>query len=139
GYGVTGGPVNQVTPEGLPVLFVKDLPPKSEVKELEVTRPEVYYGEIPNEYVIVKTKSKEFDYPKGEENVYTTYDGKGGVEINSPLRRFLYALRFGSLKLFLSSDVTAESRILYYRNIKERVAKIAPFLPTVIPIPNSCH
>ncbi|KKR16741.1 MAG: hypothetical protein UT77_C0002G0130 [Candidatus Daviesbacteria bacterium GW2011_GWC2_40_12] len=128
GYGVTGGPVNQVTPEGLPVLFVKDLPPKSEVKELEVTRPEVYYGEIPNEYVIVKTKSKEFDYPKGEENVYTTYDGKGGVEINSPLRRFLYALRFGSLKLFLSSDVTAESRILYYRNIKERVAKIAPFL-----------
>ncbi|OGE19067.1 hypothetical protein A2871_01815, partial [Candidatus Daviesbacteria bacterium RIFCSPHIGHO2_01_FULL_41_23] len=128
GYGVAGGPVNQVTPEGLPVLFVKDLPPKSEVKELEVTRPEVYYGEIPNEYVIVKTKSKEFDYPKGEENVYTTYAGAGGVEINSPLRRFLYALRFASLKLFLSSDVTKESRILYYRNIKERVSKIAPFL-----------
>jgi len=128
GYGVAGGPVNQVTPEGLPVLFVKDLPPKSEVKELEVTRPEVYYGEIPNDYVIVKTKSKEFDYPKGDENVYTTYGGVGGVEINSPLRRFLYALRFGSLKLFLSADVTSESRILYYRNIKERVAKIAPFL-----------
>ncbi len=128
GYGVAAGPVNQVTPEGLPVLFVKDLPPKSEVKELEISRPEVYYGEIPNDYVIVKTKSKEFDYPKGEENVYTTYAGKGGVEINSPLRRFLYGLRFGSLKLFLSSDVTKESRILYYRNIKERVAKIAPFL-----------
>ncbi|MBI3070078.1 MAG: UPF0182 family protein, partial [Candidatus Levybacteria bacterium] len=128
GYGVAGGPVNQVTPEGLPVLFVKDLPPKSEVKELEISRPEVYYGEIPNEYVIVKTKSKEFDYPKGEENVYTTYTGVGGVEINSPLRRFFYALRFGSLKLFLSSDVTKESRILYYRDIKERVLKIAPFL-----------
>ncbi len=128
GYGVAGGPVNQVTPEGLPVLFVKDLPPKSEVKELEISRPEVYYGEIPNEYVIVKTKSKEFDYPKGEENVYTTYTGVGGVEINSPLRRFFYALRFSSLKLFLSSDVTKESRILYYRNIKERVLKIAPFL-----------
>ena len=128
GYGIAAGPVNQVTPEGLPVLFVKDLPPKSEVKELEVTRPEVYYGEIPNEYVIVKTKSKEFDYPKGEENVYSNYSGKGGVEINSPVRRLLYALRFGSLKLFLSSDITKESRILYYRNIKERVSKIAPFL-----------
>jgi hypothetical protein len=128
GYGVAAGPVNQVTPEGLPVLFVKDLPPKSEVKELEVSRPEVYYGEIPNEYVIVKTKSKEFDYPKGEENVYSTYEGKGGVEMNSLLRRFLYAIRFGSLKLFLSSDITKESRILYYRNIEERVSKIAPFL-----------
>jgi hypothetical protein len=128
GYGIAAGPVNQVTPEGLPVLFVKDLPPKSEVKELEVTRPEVYYGEIPNEYVIVKTKSREFDYPKGEENVYSNYAGKGGVEINSPIRRLLYALRFGSLKLFLSSDITKESRIMYYRNIKERVSKIAPFL-----------
>ena len=128
GYGLAAGPVNQVTPEGLPVLFVKDLPPKSEVKELEITRPEVYYGEIPNEYVIVKTKSKEFDYPKGEENVYSNYAGKGGVEINSPIRRLLYAIRFGSLKLFLSSDITKESRILYYRNIKERVSKIAPFL-----------
>ena len=128
GYGAAVGPVNQVTPEGLPVLFVKDLPPKSEVKELTITRPEVYYGEIPNEYVIVKTKSKEFDYPKGEENVYSTYAGSGGVEINSLSRRLLYAIRFGSLKLFLSSDVTKESRILYYRNIKERVSKIAPFL-----------
>ncbi|MBI1982247.1 MAG: UPF0182 family protein [Candidatus Levybacteria bacterium] len=128
GYGVAGGPVNQVTPEGLPVLFVKDLPPKSEVKELEVTKPEVYYGEISNEYVVVKTKSKEFDYPKGEENVYTSYAGRGGVEINSPLRRLFYSLRFGSLKLFLSSDVTAQSRILYYRSIKERVSKIVPFL-----------
>ncbi len=128
GFGVAGGPVNQVTPEGLPVLFIKDLPPKSEVKELSIERPEIYYGELVNDYVIVKTKSKEFDYPKGEENVYTTYAGTGGVEINSPLRRFLFALRFGSLKLFLSNDVTNESRILYYRNIKERVAKIAPFL-----------
>ncbi len=128
GYGVAAGPVNQVTPEGLPVLFVKDLPPKSEVKELSVTRPEIYYGEILNDYVIAKTKSKEFDYPKGEENVYTTYEGKGGVEINSPWRRLFYALRFGSLKILLSGDITSESRILYYRNIKERVAKIAPFL-----------
>jgi uncharacterized membrane protein (UPF0182 family) len=128
GYGVAGGPVNLVTPEGLPVLFVKDLPPKSEVKELAITRPEIYYGEILNDYVITKTKSKEFDYPKGEENVYTTYEGIGGVELNSPLRRLVYAFRFGSLKILLSGDITAESRILYRRNIKERVAKIAPFL-----------
>ncbi|MDP2933958.1 MAG: UPF0182 family protein, partial [bacterium] len=128
GYGIAAGPVNQVTPEGLPVLFVKDLPPKSEVKELEVGRPEIYYGEILNDYVITKTKSKEFDYPKGEENVYTTYAGKGGVELNSPLRRLFYAFGFGSLKMLLSGDITSESRIMYYRNIKERLAKIAPFL-----------
>jgi len=128
GYGVAAGPVNQVTPEGLPVLFVKDLPPRSEVKELVVNRPEIYFGELVNDYVIVKTKSKEFDYPKGEENVYTTYSGKGGVELNSPLRRLFYAFRFGSLKMLLSGDITGESRILYNRNVKERVAKVAPFL-----------
>ncbi len=128
GYGIAAGPVNQVTPEGLPVLFVKDLPPKSEVKELAITRPEIYYGEILNNYVVTKTKSKEFDYPKGEENVYTTYAGRGGVELNSLVRKLLYAFRFGSLKMLLSGDITGESRILYNRNVKERVAKVAPFL-----------
>jgi len=128
GYGIAAGPVNQVTAEGLPVLFVKDLPPKSEVKELSVTRPEIYYGELVNDYVFVKTKSKEFDYPKGEENVYSTYEGKGGVEINSFTKRLLYSIHFRSLKLLLSNDITKESRVLYYRNIKERVTKIAPFL-----------
>ena len=128
GYGVTAGPVNQVTHEGLPVLFVKDLPPKTDVPELSITRPEIYYGELANDYVIVKTRAREFDYPKGEENVYITYEGKGGVQISSPIRRLLFALRFGSLKLLLSNDITSESRIMYYRNVKERVAKIAPFL-----------
>ena len=128
GYGVTAGPVNQVTPEGMPVLFVKDLPPKSDIEELEISRPEIYFGQLSNDYVIAKTKSLEFDYPKGEENVYTTYEGKGGVEINSLLKRLFYALRFRSLKLLLSNDITNESRILYYRNIAERIAKIAPFL-----------
>ncbi|MDP3948414.1 MAG: UPF0182 family protein [bacterium] len=128
GYGVAAGPVNQVTPEGLPVLFVKDLPPKSEVKELEISRPEIYFGELSNDYVITKTKSREFDYPKGEENVYATYEGNGGVELNSFIRRVFYAVKFQSLKLLLSNDITSESRILYYRTIAERVAKIAPFL-----------
>ncbi|MDP3786831.1 MAG: UPF0182 family protein, partial [Candidatus Omnitrophota bacterium] len=128
GYGVAAGPVNQVTPEGLPVLFVKDLPPKSDMKELEISRPEIYFGELSNDYVIVKTKSLEFNYPKGEENVYATYEGTGGVEMNSFIRRIFYAVKFKSLKLLLSNDITSESRILYYRAIAERVAKIAPFL-----------
>ncbi len=128
GYGVAAGPVNQVTPEGLPVLFVKDLPPKSDVKELEISRPEIYFGELSNDYVITKTKSLEFNYPKGEENVYATYEGTGGVEMNSFLKRVFYAVKFKSLKLLLSNDITRESRILYYRTIAERVAKIAPFL-----------
>ena len=128
GYGVAAGPVNQVTPEGLPVLFVKDLPPKSDVKELEISRPEIYFGELSNDYVITKTKSREFDYPKGEENVYATYAGNGGVEINSLFKRIFYAVKFQSLKLLLSNDIGSESRILYYRTIAERVAKIAPFL-----------
>ena len=128
GYGVTGGPVNQVTPEGMPVLFVKDLPPKSEIEKLEISRPEIYFGELSNDYVLAKTKSREFDYPKGEDNVYTAYQGKGGVEINSLLRRLFYSLRFKSFKIFLSNDITKQSRILYYRNIQERITKIAPFL-----------
>jgi uncharacterized membrane protein (UPF0182 family) len=98
------------------------------VKELEISRPEIYFGELSNDYVITKTKSREFDYPKGEENVYATYEGAGGVEINSFLRRVFYAMKFKSLKLLLSNDITSESRILYYRTIAERVAKIAPFL-----------
>lgn len=128
GYGVAAGPVNQVTAEGLPMLFVKDLPPKSEKKELTVSKPQIYFGELTSDHVFVKTKSKEFDYPRGEENVYTEYQGKGGVKIDSLLKRLLYSIRFNSLKLLLSEDITKDSRVLYYRNIKERVNKIAPFL-----------
>lgn len=128
GYGVAAGPVNQVSSGGLPVLFVKDLPPQTDVAELSVSRPEIYYGELTNDYVIVKSKSKEFDYPKGEQNVYSLYQGSGGIRINSLLRKLLYSIRFGSLKLLMSNDITDESRILYHRNIQERLSKIAPFL-----------
>lgn len=128
GYGIAAGPVNQVTPEGLPVLFVKNLPPITDVKELAVKRPEIYFGEISNNYVIVNSSSKEFDYPKGEENVYAKYTGTGGVQTDSFLKRLLYAFQFNELKMILSSDITSQSRIMYHRNIKERVAKIAPFL-----------
>ncbi len=128
GYGLTLGPVNQVTPEGLPVLFIKDIPPVSTVADVKVTRPEIYYGKLSSKYVIVNTKSKEFDYPSGEENVYTEYSGKGGVVIDSFFKKIAFSVYYGSLKLFLSNDVTRESRILFHRNILERVRKVMPFL-----------
>jgi len=127
GIGLAMGPVSGITREGLPELFIKDIPPVS-TTGLRVTRPEIYYGERPNDYVIVKTKVKEFSYPTTEGNVYTVYDGTGGVRLSSVLKRMLYAAYFGNFKIFLSTDITSESRILYYRNIIERVDAIAPFL-----------
>ena len=125
---MTLSPVNEVTPEGLPVLFLKDLPPVSSIESLTVTRPEIYYGELVNDWVVVKTKAQEFNYPSGDENVFTDYEGVGGVPINSFFRKVLFALKFGSLKIILSNDITQESRIMYYRNIKERVERVLPFL-----------
>ena len=127
GMGLTLGPVNQVTPEGLPVLFVQDLPPSS-TGALRVTRPQIYYGELTDDYVVVRTAQREFDYPAGDANVFSEYAGRGGVEIGGALRRSLLALRFGSLKLFLSSDIKATSRVLYRRNITERARTALPFL-----------
>lgn len=128
GYGLTAGPVNQVTAEGLPVLFVKDLPPKSDVDGLKVDRPELYYGLIASDYVIVNTKAQEFDYPKGDEQVYTNYQGNGGVQLDSLAKRLLYTVKFGSLNILLNSDINRSSRVLYYRQIEERVRRLAPFL-----------
>ncbi len=128
GFGLTLGPVNQITQQGLPVLFIKDLPPASTTPELNITRPEIYFGELSHDPVYVKTSAKEFDYPAGEQNVYANYNGKDGVSIGSLWRRLLFATRFGDMKLLLSNDVLPESRVLYHRNIKERLARIAPFL-----------
>jgi uncharacterized protein len=128
GYGLTLGPVNQVTPEGLPVLFIKDIPPVSTAKNIKVNRPEIYYGQLSSEYVIVDTKSKEFDYPSGEQNVFTKYSGKSGVAIGSFFRKLAFAAHFGSLKLFLSNDITSESKVLFNRNILARVKMVMPFL-----------
>lgn len=128
GFGLTVSPVNEVTAEGLPVLFVKDLPPASVSDSLEVTRPEIYYGELTDEYAVVKTKAKEFNYPAGEENVFTEYEGDGGVVLDSFFKKVLFAIRFGEIKLLFSSDITQESRIMFDRNIKERVEKLLPFL-----------
>lgn len=127
GYGLCLSPVNRVTPEGLPEFVIQDIPPISKV-DLKITRPEIYYGEIPNEYVFVNTKAKEFDYPSGEKNVYSVYQGQGGVRVGGFLRRWAFALRFGSLNIVLNQDITSDSRLLYYRKVLERLKKAAPLL-----------
>ena len=127
GYGITLGPVNEVTTEGLPVLFIKNLPPESSV-DLKITEPSIYFGELSNDHVFVRTQTKEFHYPKGDDNVYTSYAGNGGVPLDSLFRKALFSIRFRSIKTLLSDDLTAESRVMYYRQVGERVRKIAPFL-----------
>jgi uncharacterized protein len=128
GYGITLGPVNQVTAEGLPMLYVKDIPPATSIPNLKIDRPEIYFGETNNSHVYVKTTQPEFNYPQGEENKFSQYEGTGGVELNSQLRKFMVASRFAELKLMLSNDITNDSRIVFYRNIKERLQNVAPFL-----------
>ena len=127
GMGLTLGPVNQITTEGLPVLFIRDLPPVSTVS-LKVTRPQIYYGEIANDFVFVGTKQREFDHPSGEANVYASYQGSGGVKVGNLLRRLVLAVQFGSSKILLSQDITNDSRVLYYRNLVERATRALPFL-----------
>lgn len=127
GNGITFGPVSRISKEGLPEFFVKDIPPVS-LADIKVTRPEIYYGELSNDYVVVKTRVPEFSYPTATGNINTTYTGKGGVTIDSLLKKALFAARFKTEKILLSSDITAESRIIYNRNINERVRAVAPFL-----------
>jgi uncharacterized protein len=127
GNGFTMGPVSRITKEGLPEFFVKDIPPVS-LADIKVTRPEIYYGELSNDYVIVGTKVPEFSYPTATGNINTTYAGKGGVPVGSLARKALFAARFKSEKILLTSDITDKSRVLYYRNINERVRVLAPFL-----------
>jgi uncharacterized membrane protein (UPF0182 family) len=127
GYGLTLGPVNQVTEQGLPVLFIRDLPPQT-TSGPRVEEPSIYFGEIPNDYVIVGTSNPEFHYPKGDENVPTSYGGSGGVALDSLWRKLLFAVRFGSYQIVLSNDIGPKSRILFKRRIDERVRALAPFL-----------
>src|SRR3989440_55484 len=127
GMGLTLGPVNQVTPEGLPVLFIKDLPPASSVS-LRVTRPELYFGELTDSWVFARTHQREFDYPSGDENIFTSYTGTGGVRVGSFPRRLVLATYLRSLKVLLSSDITSDSRAMYIRNIRLRARTALPFL-----------
>ncbi len=127
GYGVCLGPVNRISKQGLPEFMIKDIPPVSMI-DLELKQPEIYYGELPNEYCFVKTKAKEFDYPAGDKNEYTTYTGTGGLPVNSLFRKILLAIRFQEPKIFFSTEITTESRIMFYRRIKERIDKVCPFI-----------
>src|SRR5881394_1491209 len=127
GMGLTLGPVNEVTEEGLPVLFIKDLPPASAVS-LAVKRPEIYFGELSDNWVFANTGQQEFDYPSGDQNIFGTYKGNGGVVVGGLLRRLVFAAYFRSLKVLLSSDITAQSRALYIRNIRQRAHTALPFL-----------
>ncbi|HXY18437.1 MAG TPA: UPF0182 family protein, partial [Gemmatimonadales bacterium] len=127
GMGLTLGPVNQATAEGLPVLFVKDLPPVSSVS-LAVTRPQIYFGELDDDFAFVGTHQREFDYPSGDEDVYAPYQGSGGVRVGNVWRRLLLAIRFGSSNVFFSQDITGDSRALYNREILGRAQKALPFL-----------
>ena len=127
GFGVALGPVNQATQEGLPVLFIQDLPPRSETN-LTVSQPSIYFGELSNDYVVVNTNTDEFHYPEGDDNVLSRYDGTGGIELGSIIRRLLFSLRFRSYEIFVSAQLNAESLVIFHRNISDRVETIAPFL-----------
>ena len=127
GYGITLCPVNRVTSEGMPEFMVKDIPPVS-VPGLEVTRPEIYYGERTYTYVVVKTGMEEFDYPYGDENRYATYQGSGGVPMDGLLKRLAFTIRFMDPNIFLSQYITGKSQIMFRRQILERVGAIAQFL-----------
>lgn len=127
GYGITMNPVNRMTSEGQPEFFIKNIPPVSNV-DVEVTRPEIYFGEMTDDYVIVNTNAEEFDYPIGNENAHTTYEGDDGVKIGGLFRKVIFALVMADYKMLLANDLNRDSQILFYRNIKERVPKLAPFL-----------
>jgi len=129
GYGITMNPVNGFTPEGLPTLMLSNMPVQSTVRDLGVTRPEIYFGELTNTDVYVKTRQKEFNYPQGQTNNLISYEGNGGIVLGGFLRRIIIALGLGDLaKLPFSDDVTKDSRLLMRRNVRDRAAVLAPFL-----------
>jgi hypothetical protein len=129
GYGITMNPVNGFTPEGLPTLILSNMPIQSTVPSIAVTRPEIYFGELTNTDVYVKTRQQEFNYPQGQTNSLTSYEGNGGILLGGFLRRILIASDRGDLtKLPFSDDINAQSRLLMRRNVRERAAALAPFL-----------
>lgn len=129
GYGITMNTANGFTPEGMPRFIVSDMPVQSNSAEIKVKRPEIYYGQETNTDIYVKTRQKEFDFPQGETNAVTSYEGSGGIRIGGRARRLLLAWALGDLsKLPFSDDVNSESRVLIHRNIRELVNGVAPFL-----------
>ncbi|MDQ6694391.1 MAG: UPF0182 family protein [Chloroflexota bacterium] len=128
GYGAVVSPVNQIEGEGLPTLLVKNIPPETNVPELKITRPEIYFGEQSDEYIFVNSSTQEFDYPVGDSNKYTTYAGKGGVQMDSFFAKLLFSARFGDTNMLLSDYITPQTRVMFHRNIHDSLPLIAPFL-----------
>jgi len=129
GYGVTMNTANGFTREGLPQFLLSNMPIESAASDVKMTRPQIYFGRLTDRYVYVKTRQKEFDYPQGDANNYTSYEGTGGIRLGGALRRMLLAWAVGDLtKLPFSDDITSESRLLINRNIREIVNGVAPFL-----------
>ena len=127
GNGVVMSPVTQKSTEGLPNFYLKDIPPVASGGP-SITEPRIYFGQSASGYVIVKGSTPEFDYPKGNDNVYATYDGADGIPIGGTAWRTLFAWYFDDVNILLSSYITGESRIMLHRNIQDRVHTIAPFL-----------
>ena len=128
GYGYTLAAVSDFTPEGLPNLLVRDIPPQTASPELALSRPEIYYGELTDGPVIVNTREEEFDYPRGESNVYTRYSGDGGVALSSFWRKLLFGWKFDGTLLLFSGYPTQDSRIMFHRRVQDRLNTLAPFL-----------
>jgi uncharacterized membrane protein (UPF0182 family) len=129
GYGVTMNPVSRFTNEGQPELALFNMPVESTNPDLHVIRPEIYFGESTDWPVYVKTRQKEFNFPEGDANNYTNYEGSGGIRMGSFLRRLVLAWAVGDLtKVPFSDDITSDSALLIHRNLKERVSTLAPFL-----------
>lgn len=127
GYGVALSRVDKVTSSGQPDVLIGNIPPVSDVDEIQITRPEIYFGELSNEYIIVATDEQEFDYPDGDSNKYTKYEGNAGIKLNF-LNRIIFSIKEGSLKLLVSSNVDSNSRIIINRNVVDRVKTIMPYL-----------
>lgn len=126
GYGITVSTVNSVTPQGQPEILVRNIPPTTET-DFNIQRPEIYFGEKTNNYIIVNTDEMEFDYPSGADNVETTYEGKAGINL-SFFKRLLFSIREGSYRMLISKNIDKDSKIIINRNIIQRVSQIAPFI-----------
>ncbi|MGH2457923.1 MAG: UPF0182 family protein, partial [Chloroflexota bacterium] len=125
GYGLTMSPVNTATAEGLPNLLIQDIPPTGKIP---VSQPAIYYGETDSTYVILDTSAQEFDYPQGNQNVYDSYKGNGGVMLSSALRKVAFAILYQDPNILLTGYLTPTSRIMYHRQISDRLNRLAPFL-----------
>lgn len=127
GYGLVMSPVNTKDQEGLPVLYIKNIPPESSI-DVRVSRPGIYFGETTDVYAIVNAATPEFDYPKGNDNAFSFYQGGGGVAVSGLWRRLLFSLYYRDTNLLLTENIVAGSKILFHRNISERINTLAPFL-----------